>query len=570
MAKRTGFSVETLSELNFVASQSGAEFTALEGAIRKMQKNTSDLNRGLSTQVDAFGALGVTYKQIESLSPEGQFKLLAERIASIDDPTKRAAASMEIFGRAGTGLLPMFENGAKGIDDLQKKARSLGLTMSQEDAASAEKLTDSFDSLWKVVRSGVFNAGGALAEILGDVADKLAAAGVWVAEFIKENKGLIVTAFKVGAAILAAGAAIAAIGVAVSAAGALFGVLSGIVAAFSAVVGLAVSAVAALATPIGLVVAALVAVGVAFVTQTDIVKNSVAFLTKKFNAIKGVVVQTMGGIKDALAAGDIKLAAQILWAGVKVAWAVGTRELQKIWVGFKAAFFDKIIEAQHWVAKVVINVSVGIRAAWAKTIAYLEKALSDSLYIAKQMAFLNTEADDRAYQDESIAINRRLAKSLGALREEKAGRLKMLKDLEKEEKAKNRRTGQDNLQQIKDEEQALKNQLANLTGRARTAVEAKDEKAKNREGLNNIKDGFNWLISKGKSIAENIGKVKTGISIADKSTSAGTFSASSVGALGGKSEQAKQTEQLREVTKNTKETSKLLRDGFRTGGLVFP
>ena len=42
MAKRTGLSVETLSELRFVASQTGTEFESLEMAFRKMQRSIYD------------------------------------------------------------------------------------------------------------------------------------------------------------------------------------------------------------------------------------------------------------------------------------------------------------------------------------------------------------------------------------------------------------------------------------------------------------------------------------------------------------------------------------------------
>ncbi|MDH4203815.1 MAG: hypothetical protein OEV87_13115, partial [Phycisphaerae bacterium] len=98
MSKRTGLSVETLSELKFVASQTGTEFATLENGVRKMQRSIYDAGRGLSTAVDALADLGLTYKDLEGLSPEEQFKLLAERISKIKDPTKKAAIAMSLFG----------------------------------------------------------------------------------------------------------------------------------------------------------------------------------------------------------------------------------------------------------------------------------------------------------------------------------------------------------------------------------------------------------------------------------------------------------------------------------------
>ena len=82
MAKRTGLSVETLSELRFVASQTGTEFGSLENAFRKMQRSIYDAGRGLSTQKDALEDLGLTFDDLKKLSPEEQFKLIGDRLGA--------------------------------------------------------------------------------------------------------------------------------------------------------------------------------------------------------------------------------------------------------------------------------------------------------------------------------------------------------------------------------------------------------------------------------------------------------------------------------------------------------
>jgi len=126
MAKRTGFGVEALSELTFVASQTGTSLEAMETGFRRMQRSIYDAGRGLSTQTDALTDLGLEYKDLAGLAPEDQFKLLAEAISRIEDPTRKAALAQALFGRAGTQLLPMMASGAKGIEILQAEARRLG------------------------------------------------------------------------------------------------------------------------------------------------------------------------------------------------------------------------------------------------------------------------------------------------------------------------------------------------------------------------------------------------------------------------------------------------------------
>ena len=182
MAKRTGLSVEALSELRFAASQTGTSLEALETGFRRMQRSIYDAGRGLSTQTDALADLGLTYEDLAGLSPEEQFKKLAEAISRVEDPTRKAALAQALFGRAGTQLLPLFAQGAKGIEALQAEARRLGLTMSGEDAKAAEEFTDALDALWKVVKMGVFNVGAALAPVLQQVAETF----TWVAAKVSE------------------------------------------------------------------------------------------------------------------------------------------------------------------------------------------------------------------------------------------------------------------------------------------------------------------------------------------------------------------------------------------------
>ena len=107
MAARTGISVESLSELAYAADLSGTSLEGLETGVRKMQKTLVNAAAGSSSAQDALKMLGLTIKDLDGMSPEQQFKKIADRISQIEDPTVRAAAAMEVFGRSGTELLPM-------------------------------------------------------------------------------------------------------------------------------------------------------------------------------------------------------------------------------------------------------------------------------------------------------------------------------------------------------------------------------------------------------------------------------------------------------------------------------
>ena len=75
--------------------------------------------------------------------------------------------------RTGTRLIPLMDEGAKGIEELQKQARDLGLTVSSETAKDAAELNDTLNILWRVIKQGVFTIGGALAPIITSVAQTI-------------------------------------------------------------------------------------------------------------------------------------------------------------------------------------------------------------------------------------------------------------------------------------------------------------------------------------------------------------------------------------------------------------
>jgi len=374
MAKRTGLSVETLSELRFVASQTGTEFESLEMAFRKMQRSIYDAGRGLSTAVDALEDLGLKFEDLDGLSPEQQFKLLADRIAEVEDPTTKAAIAMSLFGRTGTNLLPMFAAGAKGIEALQKEARRLGLTMSAEDAAAAEEFTDTLDALWKVVKMGVFRVGAALAPVLQELAETITGVATKVGEWIQANRELIVMVLKVAAVVFAGGIAIAALGTVISGLGSALGALIAVVTGVGTVFKLLGAVIAFLVSPIGLVIAAVAALGAYLVYATGAGGKALTWLGEKFGVLKDDALQAYQGIADALAAGDISLAAKVLWLTLKMEWTRGISFLEKAWLNFRNFFIKIGYDAWHGLLAVVEVIWHALEVGWIETVAFLGKA----------------------------------------------------------------------------------------------------------------------------------------------------------------------------------------------------
>jgi len=366
MSRRTGVSVEQLSELAHAANLSGTDLKSLEKSVGRMQRTITDAGLGLSTAIDAFDMLGVTVKDFEGLKPADQFTLIAEGLSRIKDPTRKAAAAMMIFGRSGTALLPMMERGARGMIEMRQEARALGLTMSTEEARAAAKLTDDMARLVAVLKRAVFTIGSALAPALTRLAEYMSPLITKAGEWLKQNKRLVTIVAAVVGGIIAAGLAISVLGGIISAVGAIVGLFT---TAFSILAG----AIGFLLSPIGIVIAALGALAGYMLYSTEAGGKALGWLGEKFALLKEDAEITTTGIMDALKAGDIGLAAKILWLGLKVVWQRGIGWLLKLWLNFKHFFIR--IGTQAFSGLLIIGEYIwhGLEVAWIEVTSFLSK-----------------------------------------------------------------------------------------------------------------------------------------------------------------------------------------------------
>jgi hypothetical protein len=330
MSLRTGVSSTALAELGFAAEQSGASMETVESALKRMARNLGEIGPESIKTTAALEAIGLSAERLQGLAPEDQFQLIADRIGSIQDPTKRAAAAMAVFGEGGRQLLPMLEN----MRELRQEARDLGIAPSPESVAAAAQITDAINRVRRVIGAVMFEIGAAVAPMAEEVLSGFLQMIGAVRKFIVANKPLIVTIAKVGATLLAVGTAITALGSLFVGAGLVLGAVSAAMSGFAAAIGavislggIAASVIGMLLTPVGLITVALVAGAVAWVKFTDSGKNAVATLvgsvTGLFGQLRQTVTDTMGGIVTAIQAGDLALAGRIAMVGLRLVFMQG-------------------------------------------------------------------------------------------------------------------------------------------------------------------------------------------------------------------------------------------------------
>ncbi len=313
-ADKTGASIESLSELRHAAAQSAVEFKQLTTAMNKQQRGLAEAASGNKTATEWFDNLGLSVDRLLELSPDEQFTAIAEKISQIEDPAKRTAAAMEVFGKSGAELMPLMIGGAEGIEMLRKEARDLGLQVSGEDAANATLFGDTLANLQDTFKQTAFVVGAAIAPAVTNAMQSIIPMVAFVVKWTSENRQLIFTVAAIAAGITGAGVLLIGLGAGFSLAATAVGGLITVLGTVSALIGAVIS-------PVGILTGLIIGLGYAFFAWTDAGQQTATWFSSEFGKLLTIVTDTVGGIYNAIKGGRLDLAAQIAFTGVKLAIA---------------------------------------------------------------------------------------------------------------------------------------------------------------------------------------------------------------------------------------------------------
>jgi len=106
-------------------------------------------------------------------------------------------------------------------------------------------------------------------------------------------------------------------------------------------------------------------------TCTDAGQKALAWLGEQFGVLRDTVYKVVGGMADALAAGDLTLAAQVLWAGLKLAWEQGTHALLQVWLGLKGKFLGIVNDFVYGGQALWVEFVASVQSLWARLVGFL-------------------------------------------------------------------------------------------------------------------------------------------------------------------------------------------------------
>jgi hypothetical protein len=140
MAQKIGVAVKDVAGLQLAFRQAGIEGGALQTSMGKLSVAIANGN-------DALVAMNINTRNTDGSLKSTRQVLgeVADKFKSYEDGASKTALAIQLFGKAGAELIPLLNAGSDSLDQFDEMARKLGLTITDETAARAEKFNDTLD-----------------------------------------------------------------------------------------------------------------------------------------------------------------------------------------------------------------------------------------------------------------------------------------------------------------------------------------------------------------------------------------------------------------------------------------
>lgn len=311
--QKTGASAGSLSSFKVAADAMGLSLDSVSGAMFKMNNNINTATQGNDTMKKSFQDLGFKMSDFKGMKTEEVFLNLGNAIAKIDDPVKRTAAAMDVFGKSGGDLLPIFQGGNASLDGFAEAAKKAGLYMDEVSMDKALKMDEAFDSLSASAAGIKQEIAIGLAPVITGLVEKIKPVLESMAAWIAQHPDLTAKITIITAAVLAFIAILWPLTLAIG--------------------GVATALAFVAANPIVLVIAALAALAAA-----------VTLMIVHWDAVKAKALEVWGKIADFMVSKFIWIGEQVVAFGEKIkgVWEGFTGYLRDTWAGTWDAISSKV------------------------------------------------------------------------------------------------------------------------------------------------------------------------------------------------------------------------------------
>ena len=141
-ASKIGIATDELGALRYAAEQTGVASNTLDMALQRMVRRVSEAAMGTGEAVKALKEMNIDAAKLNDLSPDEQFRAIAEAMAGVENQSDKVRLAMRLFDSEGVALVNTLDGGKTALDAFEKRARELGITLSDDLVDGVEEAND--------------------------------------------------------------------------------------------------------------------------------------------------------------------------------------------------------------------------------------------------------------------------------------------------------------------------------------------------------------------------------------------------------------------------------------------
>lgn len=162
MSQKTGVSVEALSTFHMAGKLANVSLEDLSKALVKFDASISKATTGSKEVAGAFSAIGISVGALKGLKPEEALLRVADAFAKAPDGADKTRVAIELFGKAGAGMIPLLNMGSDAIE-------AFGVKMTTDFASRAEAFNDQLTMMGTKIKVFAIEAAQSMLPVLQEL-----------------------------------------------------------------------------------------------------------------------------------------------------------------------------------------------------------------------------------------------------------------------------------------------------------------------------------------------------------------------------------------------------------------
>jgi hypothetical protein len=189
LSAATNVATKDLQAMGLAFELNGSSAEAMQAALYKLNAQLGGLEDGAKTQTEVFKKLGIEVDSTSKKAPTlgAVLPQIFEGFSQLETEADKARVATQLFGRSGTRLIPVLDQGADGLEKMRAELDKLGGGASDDAIAKAGAYRDSLARL----HYSFFALKGLIAEQvfprLTSVTNSLARGVGWLSNWAKQT-----------------------------------------------------------------------------------------------------------------------------------------------------------------------------------------------------------------------------------------------------------------------------------------------------------------------------------------------------------------------------------------------